>query len=148
MSSRVMRGFDRTRLTQARIDMGLTRGELGRLAGVTEAAIGRWETGKRTPRIDVLTRVLTCLDTDIEDIVYIHPTKRFPGDWRILRGLTQPLLGKAAGISTAAISRMERGEGGLTPELRERVATALGITPDELTHSFERARSRPPGEPA
>jgi transcriptional regulator with XRE-family HTH domain len=148
VSRRVMRGFDSARLKKAREDKKLTRGDLGRLAGVTEAAIGRWENDKRTPQVDVLARVLEHLDCGIEDVVDIEPKDRYPGDWRIIRGLTQPLLGRAVGLSTAAIGRIERGEGGLSEAVARRIAEELRITPLELRESFERARTRPPGTAA
>ena len=148
VSRRVMRGFSAARLLEARTDAKLTRNELGRLANVTESAIGRWEKGIRSPQIDVLVRVLDQLGKSVEDIVDIAPDDRYPGDWRIIRGLTQPLLGRVAGVSTAAIGRIERGEGGLTPDVERRVAAALEITPEELRKAFGRARLRPKGEPA
>ena len=73
---------------------------------------------------------------------------RFPGDWRVLRGLTQPQLGKIAGVSTSAIGRIERGEGGLSASTRDSIASALGISPEELAAAFVRARTRPGGDPA
>lgn len=148
VSRRVMRGFSAAKLAAARERAKLTRSELGRLANVTESAIGRWEKGIRSPQIDVLARVLKQLGVSVEDVVEIAPDDRYPGDWRIIRGLTQPLLGRAAGVSTGAIGRIERGEGGLTPDLERRVAAALEITPEELREAFNRARHRPPGTPA
>lgn len=147
VSRRVMRGFSATRFIEARRRADLSRAELGRIANVTESAIGRWENGERSPQIDVLARVLEKLAVPVEDVVDIAPNDRYPGDWRVIRGLTQPLLGRIAGLSTAAIGRIERGEGGLNVDVERRMAVALDIAPAELRRAFERARTRPPGAP-
>ncbi|HEX7290003.1 MAG TPA: helix-turn-helix transcriptional regulator [Conexibacter sp.] len=47
--------------------------------------------------------------------------------WRKLRGLTQAQLADRAGISTATLLRLERGEGGVSTENLLRVLRALGI---------------------
>lgn len=148
VSRRVMRGFSAARFTEARTRADLTRAELGRLSNVTENAIGRWENGTRSPQIDVLARVLEQLGIEVEDVVDIARNDRYPGDWRIIRGLTQPALGRLTGLSTAAIGRIERGEGGLSADVEQSIAAALDITPTELRQAFERARTRAPGAPA
>ena len=47
--------------------------------------------------------------------------------WRKLRGLTQAQLADRAGISRDTLTRMERGEGGVSVEKVWRVLRALGI---------------------
>lgn len=43
-------------LKKAREDAGLTIRELARIIDAGEAQVSRWETGKATPRADVLAR--------------------------------------------------------------------------------------------
>lgn len=47
--------------------------------------------------------------------------------WRKLRGLTQAQLADRAGISRDTLSRLERGDGGVSIENLLRVARGLGI---------------------
>lgn len=57
--------------------------------------------------------------------------------WRKLRGLTQAQLADRAGISRAALSRLERaGESGVSLETVLRVLRALGIL-DSLTSALD-----------
>lgn len=148
VSRRVMRGFDPSRLTTAREQAGMSRGDLARIADLSEATLGRWEAGVRSPQIDVLARVARALDISIADLVVVPTEDRFPGDWRILRGLTQPQLGAQAGVSTTMVGAVERGEVRLADTTADKLAEVLGITPDELRAAYERARRRPPGTPA
>lgn len=47
--------------------------------------------------------------------------------WRKLRGLTQVQLADRAGISRDTLTRLERGEGGVSVENLLRILRALGI---------------------
>jgi transcriptional regulator with XRE-family HTH domain len=49
------------------------------------------------------------------------------GAWRRLRGLTQAQLADRAGVSESTISRLERGDGGVTLENLLRILRALGL---------------------
>jgi DNA-binding XRE family transcriptional regulator len=52
--------------------------------------------------------------------------------WREYLGLTQADLAEKVGISQAALSKMESGEGKLRKATRIKLATALGIHPEQL----------------
>lgn len=148
VSRKVIRGFVPKRLTAAREKAGMSRGDLARVSDVTETAIGRWETGARSPQIDHLAKVVRALGLQMSDLVIVPSEGRYPGDWRVLLGLTQPELGKKAGISTTMVGAIERGEARLTEDVAAKLSAALGIPGGELRESYERARSRPPGTPA
>lgn len=47
--------------------------------------------------------------------------------WRRLRGLTQAQLAERAGISRDTLTRLERGDGGVSTENLLRIFRALGI---------------------
>lgn len=49
------------------------------------------------------------------------------GGWRRLRGLTQAQLAERAGISRDTLTRLERGDGGVSTENLLRIFRALGI---------------------
>jgi transcriptional regulator with XRE-family HTH domain len=61
---------------------------------------------------------------------------------RLDAGRTQADLATAAGLSRATISLVERGRVAVSPGAARRLASALGVTPDELA-----AGSRPVGDP-
>jgi transcriptional regulator with XRE-family HTH domain len=110
--------------------------------------IHKWESGGQSPQIDVLMRVVRALGATVSDLVDIKPEDRYPGDWRVLQGLTQPELGARAGISTSMVGAIERGDSRLTDDFAQKLADALDIPESELRASYERVRSRPPGTPA
>lgn len=143
-----MRGFDRATLTQARAAAGMSRQDLARLARTGRSTLDNWETGRSTPQIDVLVRVADVLKLDLEALIRIPHHQRFPGDWRVIRGLTQPQLAAATGLSTATIGAIERGEVALSDDNAATIANTLDIKPAEFRDAYERARIRPAGTPA
>lgn len=145
VSRRVLRGFDPARLTSLRESRGMSRADLARKSGLGGATVQQWEAGTRSPQVDTLALVAKTLGLPIGELVDVPRDQRFPGDWRVLLGLTQPQLGQQVGISTSMIARIERGEVKLTDENARRLATALEIGVDELVRSYERARDRPAG---
>ncbi|WP_084423784.1 helix-turn-helix domain-containing protein [Rhodococcoides kyotonense] len=148
VSRRVLRGFAPARLTAARESKGMSRADLARKAGVGGATVQQWETGTRSPQVDTLALVAKTLGLSVGHFVDVPRVERFPGDWRVLQGLTQPQLGSLVGISTSMVARIERGEVKLTDENARRLASALQIDVHELIQCYERARDRPAGVPA
>lgn len=133
---------------QARTAAGMSRGDLARFADLAESTLSRWETGIASPQVDGLSKVVKALDLTIADVVQLPEGQRFPSDWRVLKGLTQPELGRLVGLSTTTLGRIERGEAGLTDEAAVKLSTVFAIDVDELRAAYERARRRPPGTPA
>lgn len=143
-----MRGFEPERLAAARRAAGVSQREIARLARVNADTVRRWELGETSPQIDLLNRAAAALGVTIADLVHIPENDRFPGDWRVLRGMTQPMLGAAAGVTTQIVGSIERGEISLSENMARKIAAALEITEAELRESYERARNRGPGESA
>lgn len=148
MSRRIFRGFDPNALRQAREHAEISRKDLARLARTGRATIDNWESGRSTPQIDILVRVADVLKLNIDAFITTPPHERYPGDWRILRGLTQPQLAANVGISTPTLGSIERGEVALSDATATAIAIALNITADTYHQAHERARARPPGTPA
>jgi transcriptional regulator with XRE-family HTH domain len=84
----------------------------------------------------------------VDTLIDIPTDQRYPGDWRILRGLTQPQLATATGLSTTTIGAIERGEVALSDTNADTIAKELNITATTYRQAYERARTRPPGTPA
>lgn len=145
VTRKVLRGFEPDRVAALRTDQGMSRSDLARIAGVSTYTVYRWEKGQATPQVSTLVSAARALDVPIDDLVRVPRDERFPGDWRILRGLMQPELGKLAGVSTMDVSRIERGEITLTDELAHKLAITLGMDVDEYRECYERSRIRPPG---
>lgn len=52
-------------LKEQREERGLTRAELARLAGVSEGAISKWESGKQEPRYRELVKIAEVFDASV-----------------------------------------------------------------------------------
>jgi len=50
------------------------------------------------------------------------------------RGLTQRQLGELAGVAHTTVQQLEALRRGAYPQTMQKVATALGIAPEELLH--------------
>lgn len=50
------------RLKTIRIDRGLTQAQLASILGVGRAAIAKWESGTREPRLQILVKLCDALD--------------------------------------------------------------------------------------
>ena len=145
MTRRVLRGFDPQAFAHARRRSGLSVSDLARLADVGTSTIHAWEAGKGTPQVDLLARVMEILKTPISQVVTIEPDERYPGDWRVIRGLTQPELAAAAKIATTTLRGIERADIALTDANAITLAGLLGITVEEYRAAYTRARQRPAG---
>ncbi len=147
MSRSVMRGFRPQKLQELRAGRGLSPAELGRVSGLGRGTVAQWEIGRTSPTVDALARVAAQLDVSIGELVSVPVEERTLVDWRILVGLTQPQLAQRMGISTAALSSVERGDVRLTPERALLLAEHLGISTIDVRKAYSRARSRPAGSP-
>ena len=145
MTRRVLRGFDAQAFAEARRRRGISVSDLSRLANVSQATVFNWEAGKSTPQVDLLARVMGILESPIERVVSIPADERYPGDWRVIKGLTQPELAAAVKIPTTTLRGIERADAALTDGNAEKLANYLGISLEEYRAAYQRARQRPPG---
>lgn len=113
-----------------------------------ESTIWAWENGTRAPNIDTLARAAAVLGVPLSRIVRIPPRKRTLADLRNLAGFTQPQLAKAVGMTTTALSKLERAETHLTAARAQALAPLLAVSTEEVHAAWQRARDRPPGTPA
>lgn len=148
MTRRVLRGFDPGAFAALRHGAGISVSDLARLSGASLSTIHHWEAGRRTPQVDILAAVMEVLNAPIESVVLIAPQERYPGDWRVMSGLTQPQLAAAAHIATAILQRIERGEYPLSDSNAEALSGVLGIEVGTYRAAYQRARDRPAGAPS
>lgn len=145
MTRRVLRGFDAAAFAAVRRQRDMSVPDLARLADVGQSTIHAWEAGRGTPQVDLLARVMRFLDAPIEQVVAIPVDERYPGDWRVLKGLTQPELAAAAKIATTTLRGIERADIGLTDQNAARLAELLGLNVADYRAAYQRARQRPAG---
>jgi transcriptional regulator with XRE-family HTH domain len=145
MSRRVLRGFDPHAFASLRRERGFSVSDLARLSGTSLSTIHHWEAGRRTPQIDILAAVMTVLQASIDAVVRIEEDQRYPGDWRVMKGLTQPQLAARAQLPTATVQRIERGEHPLSEVNAQTLSGLLGVSPQTYRDAYQRARQRPPG---
>lgn len=148
MTRRVLRGFDAHAFAALRRRADISVSDLSRLSGASLSTIHHWEAGRRTPQVDILAAVMKVLKAPIDAVVLIAPEDRYPGDWRVMNGLTQPQLAAKAQLSTAILQRIERGEYPLSDKHSEALASVLGIAIDQYSAAYQRARQRPAGAPS
>jgi transcriptional regulator with XRE-family HTH domain len=125
----------------------MTMSDLVRLSDVPSATIYAWEAGTFTPQVDKLAAVMRALDCPVDCVVNVPLDERFPGDWRVLLGLTQSELAATAEISRSVLQRIESGETAPTDEQAEALSRLLGTTTAEYKAAWRRAKERPPGTP-
>lgn len=86
---------------------------------------------------------MNTLGAPIEAVVQVPPDDRYPGDWRVMKGMTQPQLAAAARLPTVTIQRLERGEHPLSPENADVLAALLTSAPTlTARHTSEPAPGR------
>lgn len=148
MSRRMMRGFSPAALKKAREARKVGRAALARSAGVSSSTVRRWENGQVSPGVDLLAQVAVVLGIEISDVVQVPADARFPGDWRVLKGLTQMQLAADVGVPTEVIGAIERGERVVPDAIASKLAKKLSISVEELVAANRRAHDRDIDEPA
>ena len=58
-----------TRLKRIRLDSGLTQAELADKLGITNRAVGAWESGRSKPRLDKMKELAVLFDTTVADLM-------------------------------------------------------------------------------
>ena len=83
-------------IREARQCKNYTQSELGRMLGVTNKAVSRWENGESFPDIGVLESLSHLLELPIQDIV----TGERAGDREEVAGLREPKYSAKNSIKT------------------------------------------------
>lgn len=66
------------RLKTLRLDRGYTQRELGRIAGITDVAIGNLERGVKKPSLDTAIALGSALSISIDELLGVHVTQKNP----------------------------------------------------------------------
>ncbi|WP_225730979.1 MULTISPECIES: helix-turn-helix transcriptional regulator [unclassified Nocardia] len=154
VSRRVLRGFLPDKLADAIDAAGLNNYTLARLSDVSRQTLTNWLSGRATPSIDLLRRVLEVLQqrhrdrglapVTIGDLYTYDRDNPMLSDLRIMALLTQPELGRKAGLPTTVVRELEIGTVRLMPHHVTKLADALGEGADEalVTRAYDNTRRR------
>ncbi|WP_162958781.1 helix-turn-helix domain-containing protein [Nocardia yunnanensis] len=158
VSRRILRGFDPDRLGAAIEDTGLSVPTLARLADVSRQTLGNWISGTTSPSVDRLRQLLAVLAkeqrarglpvTGVEDVYEFDREHPMLSDLRIRALLTQPELGKAAGLPTSVVQALEGGNARLMPHHIPKLAAALGVSAEQVEQAHHNTRYRDAGAPS
>lgn len=94
------------RLKQERLKMGFTQKKLGEILGVTDAAVGMWENGKRIPDAQVLERLADLFDCSV-DFLLGRTDIRKPGHFDDLDPETVKILNRARKLTPKAREQLK-----------------------------------------
>ncbi|MBD8057071.1 helix-turn-helix transcriptional regulator [Rhodococcus ruber] len=145
MPRRALHGFDPARLIEVRHERGLSRSDLGRLAGVSYNTIRGWETGRAAPSPAALEQVAQVLQVDASELVAVRSDARTLAFCRTQKGLAQEDVARELGMSKSTYSRLERGERPMTNAEAQKLAAVLGIDEEQVKSLWLHAHRRPAG---
>jgi transcriptional regulator with XRE-family HTH domain len=154
MVQRQERHFESTvaRAREWRERRGWSQARVARAAGLTQASVSNYETGRRDPTLLSALRIASALDVALGDLMDpaldgqspdpvnedAHSEARLVGrrarDWRVARGLSQARVARAAGLSQPTLSAYEAGKRQLRLTAASRLAAALEISLHDLTN--------------
>ena len=95
------------RLKRGRELMGITQRELGELLGVTDRAVGLWESGKRIPNTDMLKKIADLFDCTV-DYLLGHTNERKPYSDTDIDPEKAEILNRAKDLSPEAWEQFRR----------------------------------------
>lgn len=65
------------KIKSIRKSRGLTQKQLGEKLGISQALVGQYETGKRKPKLEQITRIANALSVDIGDLIDSVPINNY-----------------------------------------------------------------------
>jgi len=90
---------------------GMTLRELAEVVGVTHPTLSRYETGKSTPRYDILKKIAIALGVD--DVYYLYGDEDQSEYDRMMRERSEQITLEQLRVAARHLSSMERPEGRL-----------------------------------
>ena len=129
------------RIRDFRLAKGMTMKQLGEAIGVTESAIGFYETGKRKPDYDKLRQIALVLGCSIDDLVVDDAYSRFAESLtrlRKARGLSLPAFAEEfstyneSTIPPSSVRAWEAGTRKLSEHGMKKVAAFFGVTLEDM----------------
>lgn len=129
--------FDAAELRRAREAAGLSRAQLATRVKTDAEVVSLWEERGVTPTPARIKQIAEAIGITVDDL-YRPSAQASPLiAMRTRAGLSQRALAQKIGVSQALVSRIERGQADLTPELSESLAEALGVPIGEVIAAVE-----------
>jgi transcriptional regulator with XRE-family HTH domain len=113
-----------TLLWEMRTGRGLSLGQLAKQAGISKAALSRWEAGTRQPRVPELDAVLAAMGASAAQHARAFACIAAPRALRRLNAPAQQIAGMGAPPSAGDLLRAMRLRGGLS---QEQIAVRIGV---------------------
>lgn len=112
-----------------RVKKGISRKELSKILSIKESTIQSYELDRRKAPVDMLTKIATALNVNINDLL----KNDLPIDENIKKHrqkckFTQEELSKKLEISKHTLSKYEQGQRKPTTEMLKKIANALNIS--------------------
>lgn len=123
----------------------MTRRELTVLAlaaraGVSPVTVRNWLSGRTAPGPQKLNVLAQVLGVEVRDLTGVQEGQELLADLRIHAALTQSEVAAATGVGQSTLSEIERGGNGLSPELRDQLASLYGVAEDAVQAAWQRCR--------
>lgn len=118
--------------------------EASKQLGLDATTISRLRTGKKTPSMQVLTRIASRFNRPVADFLDLPPSSQWGLlHYRLAAGLTQSAVAEHLGIGPSAVSKWELRRSRPTENTVTNLAALYGTTPNELRHAIDRAHDSP-----
>lgn len=114
--------------------------EASKQLGLDATTISRLRTGKKTPSMEVLTRIASRFNRPVKDFLDLPPTNQWGLlHYRLAAGLTQSAVAEQLGVGPSAVSKWELRRSRPTENAVTNLAALYGTTPHELHQAIDRA---------
>ncbi len=124
------------KIKRARLNAGLSQGELADLSGVDRATLSRWETGKAKPTKTMMSKLAPHLG-----MTSVSPDKVTPPDAKYVQSLgyfmaqkkvSAEELSRKSGVTESVISGIRNGKLPCVDPWLTPLARALGVKPVDI----------------
>jgi len=119
-------------LRKLRLSRGLSQKEVADAIGVSQNAVSQWESGNRTPTLDLIIQLADLLKCTTDDLLDKQAEPNNLLKLRKKKGVTQKEVAEAIGITPVQYGYMESGKRNITPKNLMLLATYFNVTTDKI----------------
>ena len=112
---------------------GLTRKEIARLLGVTPTSMSNVTSGRTTPSLKLLTRMVEVFGGSLSDYLALPAAESWKlQHFRVAHGYTQADLAKRVGVSRQVVSNWEVGKVPPSETAAEKLSELYGVSAERI----------------
>lgn len=141
VSRNTVRGFSGGTLRRLREARGIAAEDLADAAGISEATLRSWESGRANPTPALLANAAKVLRLTIADLLLVEQKELELADLRNLAGLNQSDAAELLGVSPSSLVRIEKGRREYDAEVGRRLAKIYKVKVRELQTVWNRTRA-------